>query len=116
MLAPATFSERFLNANRAMLAERRVRVAALPPLYFQGLLGILELLKGLDLRPLLPTITAPTLVIGAEDDRTFAVARSHAIAAGIPGARLEVLPAASHGVFLEEPARVLPLLQAFLGR
>lgn len=114
LLAPTTFSDRFVTANQAMLAERRARVAALPPAYFSGLLGILELLKGLDLRPLLAKIHAPTLVIGAECDRTFPVARSHSIAAGIAGARLEVLEGASHGVFLEEPARVLPLLHAFL--
>ena len=97
-----------------MLAERRARVAALPPQYFEGLLGILLLLRGLDLRPLLPRIEARTLVIGAACDRTFPVAHSQAIADAIAGARLEVLDGASHGVFLEEPARVLPLLQSFL--
>lgn len=115
LLSATTFSERFMQANAALFSERRTRVAALPAQYFAGLLGILESLKGLDLRPLLPTITARTLVIGAENDRTFSVERSHALARAIPNATLTVIPGAAHGVFVEEPQRVLPLLQAFLG-
>jgi pimeloyl-ACP methyl ester carboxylesterase len=114
LMSPTTFSERFLRTHAAMMVERRARVAALPRQYFAGLLGILQTLHGLDLRPLLPRITARTLVIGAECDRTFPVERSEAIAAAIPGAALTILSGAPHGVFIEEPQRVLPLLQSFL--
>lgn len=41
-------------------------------------------------------ITAPTLVIGAEDDRTAPPKSSEFLAARIPGARLAILPACSH--------------------
>ena len=53
----------------------------------------LDLDKVLDITPLLGTITAPTLVIGAADDRWVDVSHSHALAAAIPTATLEVLPA-----------------------
>lgn len=116
LLAPTTFSPQFLDTHAAMLAERRARVAALPPQYFAGLLGILELLRGLDLRPLLSRITARTLVLGAAQDRTFPVERSYELAAAIPHATVAVIADAPHGVFIEQPARVLPILQQFLGR
>jgi 3-oxoadipate enol-lactonase len=114
LLTVSTFSERYRVENATTLTARRALVASLPSQYFEGLLGILNLLQRLDLRPLLPRITCRTLIIGAELDRTFSVARSHEIAAAIPGARLEVIAGASHGVFLEDTNRVLSLIHAFI--
>lgn len=68
----------------------------------------LDLDIALDITPLLGSISAPTLVIGAEHDRWVDVRHSHALAAAIPGARLEVLPA-GHLVIQELAAEVARL-------
>jgi 3-oxoadipate enol-lactonase len=71
----------------------------------------LDLDKVLDIAPILGTITAPTLVIGAQDDRWVDVSHSHALAEAIPDASLEVLPA-GHAVIQELPGEVARLLHA----
>jgi pimeloyl-ACP methyl ester carboxylesterase len=114
LIAPVTYSTRFLETNRDMLAARRALVSTLPSAYFAGAAGIVGLLKDLDLRPLLPAIDCPTLVLAAGDDRTFPLAHSEALAAAIRGARLDVLAGAPHGVFVEDPARVVPAIARFL--
>ena len=56
-----------------------------------------------DTRAILPTITAPTLVVvGADDDET-PPSYAQAIADLIPGARLVVIPGAGHLLNLEAP-------------
>ncbi len=61
------------------------------------------MLGAADLRPLLPRIAAPTLVMtGAEDEATPA-AMGRAIAVAIPGARFEILPGARHLLPIERP-------------
>lgn len=52
----------------------------------------------------LGSISLPTLVIGAAEDRTIPVELSRAIASGIPDARYVEIPAAGHMVMLEQPA------------
>jgi len=69
----------------------------------------LDLDIALDISPLLGSITAPTLVIGAEDDRWVDVSHSRTLAAEIPSARLEVLPA-GHIVIQELAGEVARLL------
>ena len=69
----------------------------------------LDLDIALDITPLLGAITAPTLVIGGEDDRWVDVSHSHALAEAIADSRLEVLPA-GHIVIQELAADVARLL------
>jgi 3-oxoadipate enol-lactonase len=114
LIAPSTYSPAFLDANALLLAQRRALVSALPRAYFEGAAGIVALLDHLDLRPLLPAIECPTLVLAAGADRTFPLPHARALAAAIAGARLEVVDRAAHGMFMEEPARVAPLIAAFL--
>jgi 3-oxoadipate enol-lactonase len=114
LVAPLTYSPGFLAANGPLLAQRRGLLSMLPRQYFDGAAGIVSLLEGLDLRPLLPDIACPTLVLAAECDRTFPLPHARAIAAGIPGARLDILAGAPHGVFVEDASRVIPALTAFL--
>ena len=85
-------------------------VATLPASYFLGAAAILGVLETLDLRPQLGGIKAPALVIGGEHDRIFPVEHSRAIAAAIPGARLEVIAGTGHGLLIERMDRVLELL------
>jgi pimeloyl-ACP methyl ester carboxylesterase len=58
----------------------------------------------------LKRITARTLVVHGEADALLPVANGRALAAGIPGARLIVLPGAGHAFELEQPARTARLL------
>ncbi len=58
-------------------------------------------------------ITAPTLIIAGAQDR-IGRARAEAVAAGIPGARLEVLDGAGHTPHLETPTAFRSLAMTFL--
>ena len=111
---PATWSPEFLAANSAFLAARRQAVASLPAAYFQGLDALVASIVGLDLRPLLPRITAPTLIVGGERDLTFPVEHSRALSGAIPGARLEIVPKGPHGLVLEHAAEVIALVKSFV--
>jgi 3-oxoadipate enol-lactonase len=59
-------------------------------------------------------ITAPTLVIVGSGDVATPIAKAEAIAAAIPGARLEVLVGAGHVSTLEAPDEVNDLMTTFL--
>jgi len=60
------------------------------------------------------SITAPTLVLVGADDAATPVAKSQAIAAKIPGARLEVIPDCGHSSTREQPHAVTGLIRGFL--
>lgn len=49
-----------------------------------------------DVSPRLGEIRVPTLVVHGEDDAALPLARAHAMADGIPGARLAVIPGGGH--------------------
>ncbi|MDP9110980.1 MAG: alpha/beta hydrolase [Candidatus Eremiobacteraeota bacterium] len=67
-----------------------------------------------DYRELLGSITVPTLVVCGERDSVAPLERSEEIAAGIPGARLEVLRDAGHVANADNPAAFTALLRSFL--
>jgi pimeloyl-ACP methyl ester carboxylesterase len=113
-ILPVTYTPRYLEAFREVLAAHRAQVAALPAVWFLGTARILSALEGLDLTPILPDIQAPTLVVAGEEDRMFPPERSRALAGAIPGARLEILPGASHGMVIERSFEVAALLRDFL--
>jgi pimeloyl-ACP methyl ester carboxylesterase len=114
LIFPITYSPRYLQAFRTVLEAHRAQVAALPPIWFLGTARIVSALEDLDLTPLLPDIQAPALVVAGEEDRMFPPERSRALAAAIPGARLEIVPGASHGMVIERAGDVAALLRGFL--
>jgi pimeloyl-ACP methyl ester carboxylesterase len=59
-----------------------------------------------DSRPTLPTIVCPTVVIVGDADALTPPAAAQEIAAGIPGARLAVIPDSGHLSTLERPDAV----------
>lgn len=65
-----------------------------------------------DLRPLLPAVACPALVACGEADLLTPPEHAREIAAGIPGAQLELVPGAGHMLTMEEPQR----LSALVGR
>jgi 3-oxoadipate enol-lactonase len=58
----------------------------------RGLAGCFAAVRDTDLRRTVALITAPTLVIGGEDDKVTLASHSEALAAAIPGAELLLLP------------------------
>ncbi|MFN8589970.1 MAG: alpha/beta fold hydrolase [Thermomicrobiales bacterium] len=62
----------------------------------------------------LPQIQAPTLILVGTDDIVTPVVYSEALAAGIPGATLQVLDPGGHAVLFEYPDAAAAALLAFL--
>jgi pimeloyl-ACP methyl ester carboxylesterase len=67
----------------------------------------------IDVRPILPTITAPTLVIHARED-LMPVQGSRYLADHIPGAQYLEVDGANHAPWLTEPDRILTGIEEFL--
>ncbi|MET7454595.1 alpha/beta fold hydrolase [Streptomyces sp. NPDC005574] len=69
-----------------------------------------EALASFDVRPELARVGVPTLVLVGSDDQVTGPAEARTLVAGIPDARLAVVPGASHLVPVEQPAAVSDLL------
>ena len=80
----------------------------------QGYLGCCEAIRELDYLDALARIRAPTLVIAGDLDPGTPPAMSKAIADRVPGARLAVIPGASHLSAVEKPAQFAALVCDFL--
>ena len=68
----------------------------------------------IDVRPILPTITAPTLVIHAREDPAVPVQGGRYLADHIPGARYLEVEGVDHAPFLTEPDKILTGIEEFL--
>jgi 3-oxoadipate enol-lactonase/4-carboxymuconolactone decarboxylase len=69
-----------------------------------------EALASFDVRAELARVGVPTLVLVGSDDQVTGPAEARTLVAGIPDARLAVVPGASHLVPVEQPAAVTDLL------
>jgi pimeloyl-ACP methyl ester carboxylesterase len=69
-----------------------------------------------DNRPLLASIRCPTLVLVGREDALTPVDLAREIAAGIPGAKLKIVPDCGHLSTLERPAAVNRALRQWLTR
>ncbi|MFE9448608.1 4-carboxymuconolactone decarboxylase [Streptomyces sp. NPDC006739] len=69
-----------------------------------------EALAGFDVRPELGRVGVPTLVLVGSEDQVTGPAEARTLVAGIPDARLAVVPGASHLVPVEQPGAVTDLL------
>lgn len=67
-----------------------------------------------DSRPLLPTLTQPTLVLGGADDSLTPPAVLQALAGPIPQAQLHTLPDCGHLPTLEQPEATTALMRRWL--
>ena len=67
----------------------------------------------IDVRPILPTITAPTLVIHARED-TMPVQYGRYLADHVPGARYLEVDGADHAPWFTEPDTILTEIEEFL--
>ncbi|GAA2512043.1 hypothetical protein GCM10010393_51150 [Streptomyces gobitricini] len=74
-----------------------------------------DALAAYDLRPDLPAVTVPTLVVAGLQDPATPPAHARELADAIPGAVLTELPDASHLAPAEQPAAVLAALREHFG-
>ena len=105
------FTPAFAAAHPEAVAPIRAQLAATPA---AGYAACCEVVGTMDLRADLAAIRAQTLVIAAAADPSTPPEHARAIAAGIAGARLVVLPEGAHLVNLETPEPVTALIRAHL--
>jgi 3-oxoadipate enol-lactonase len=105
------FTDDFAAARPEVVGRMRADLIATPR---EGYAACCEALAALDLTAELGRIAAPTLVIAGADDVATPPAYGEAIAAAVPGARLEILADAAHLANLERPEQVNQLLTEFL--
>lgn len=101
------FTSGFANAQPAITewAVQMVRTTD-PGCY----IAACEALASFDVRSQLGGVAVPTLVLVGSDDQVTGPAEARTLVAGIPDARLAVVPGASHLVPVEQPAAVTDLL------
>ena len=76
---------------------------------------VLALCYELDISAAVSRIQAPTLVIHRDRDRAVPLAQGRALAEGIPGALLEVLPGRSHLPYVGDAHALAMSIRRFLG-
>jgi pimeloyl-ACP methyl ester carboxylesterase len=68
-----------------------------------------------DVRPVLPSVRVPTLVVHRKDDRCLVVEEGRYMAERIPGARFVELPGADHLPFVGDQDTILDVVAEFVG-
>ncbi|MBI3503749.1 MAG: alpha/beta fold hydrolase [Proteobacteria bacterium] len=99
--------------DAALLATLTQMVCRATPVQHER--QIRALLGRPDATPVLPAIRCPTLLLVGRQDRWATVAQHEAMAAAIPGARLEVIEESGHFSPAERPEAVSAALLHFFG-
>jgi 3-oxoadipate enol-lactonase len=105
------FTPGFRGTNPVAAARIGKLIADTPP---TGYIGCAAAIRKLDITARIGAITLPTLVIAGAEDPGTPPAMSEVIAQKISGARLEVIPAASHLSCIEQPEIFNRLVTDFL--
>jgi 3-oxoadipate enol-lactonase len=105
------FTPGFRSREPGVVKNALAMLAATPD---EGYAGCCEAIATMDQRPELPRITAATLVIAGADDPATPPPHGQVIADAVPGARLEIVPDASHLATLEKPDAVGALVTSHL--
>ncbi|MEI2827947.1 MAG: alpha/beta hydrolase [Dermatophilaceae bacterium] len=105
---------------KALLKAQHLALRLVPPSRFattgvskERLLSTLAAVSALDLRAVLPHITAPTLILVGSRDRANTPA-ARALARSIRGAKLQVVDGAGHALNEERPRELAGVLSDFL--
>jgi 3-oxoadipate enol-lactonase len=101
------FTQSWRTANPEVAAELREMILRTP---LEGYLSCCQAIAGLDLVDDLPKITAPTLVISGDEDRSLPPEHGKVIADGIPDARFEVVEGVAHLGNFEQPGKFNELI------
>jgi len=100
MVVPRWFTPAFMAREPGAVQTVVDMLTATNP---EGYAGCGEAIAALDLRPLLPSVQAPTLVLSGAADVAAPPSVGAYTARAIPGARLTVIQAASHFAHYEKP-------------
>jgi pimeloyl-[acyl-carrier protein] methyl ester esterase len=100
--------------GREELRELRSELFAHGEPHAAALAGGLEILRRVDLRPLLATIEQPTLVLTGSRDTLAPLAAAKYSAAQLPHGELRVIEGAGHAPFISHPAAFIAAVEAFL--
>jgi 3-oxoadipate enol-lactonase len=111
LVAARYFAPDFIAEHADVVARVMARFMETPA---EGYLGCCEAIRELDYAAALARIAAPTLVVAGELDPGTPVSMARVMAEGIPGARLAVIPGASHLSVVEKPAEFAALVADFL--
>lgn len=101
------------DADARALTRLIAEVAAHPP-PTKVLENGLGLLRDLDLRPLLPKIQKPVLLVHGDNDPLMPLAGARWACDQLPDARLEVFEQTAHAPFLSNPERFIAALADFV--
>ena len=112
MVAPRWFTPEFIARQPAAVAFVVDMLLGTDP---EGYAGCGEAIAGIDLRPALGAITAPTLVIAGAEDPAAPPWQGAMTASGITGARLRVIRGASHLAPYQVPGPVTAAILGHLG-
>lgn len=80
----------------------------------RALAGGLEILRSADLRPLLPTVQQPTLILHGERDTLAPLAAAEYSASQLPHSELRVIKGAGHAPFISHPEEFVAAVEEFL--
>jgi class 3 adenylate cyclase len=79
-----------------------------------GAIALIDLYRDLDVRAVLSSISAPTLVLQRSDDRIVRVGQGRYLAEHIPGARYVELPGVDHLAWVADQDAILSEVEKFL--
>lgn len=103
----ASFSPQFMEANPKMITTIRKGMLASDA---ASIAAAARMVAKIDLHQRLSAIQCPTLIIVGELDQLTPPALAEALAAGIKGAQLHVIPESGHATPVEQPQAVTTLL------
>ena len=105
------FTPEYAEAHPALISQMRDLLSSTPR---EGYAGCCEALAGMDLRPDLASIQAPTLVLAGEEDPSIPLGDARLLADRIPGAQLSVVPHAAHLASVERAELVSTMILRFV--
>lgn len=111
-IAPSTFGGRIRRAPE-LVREEAARRAAHPPEVRGYLLQLAATLAYSSL-PVLPWVSARTLVLAGDDDPIIATGNQHLLHALLRRSRLEIVPGGGHLLLVDSAPDVAPLIERFL--
>lgn len=106
------FAPEYQVQHPELIAQRKQRFLELDRATF---LQACEALATLDLRPELPSVQVPALVLVGEMDEATPPPMSRELAAALPQAALTILPGCAHVPQLQEPEQFLAAIADFIG-
>ena len=105
------FSPEFQQGNPVLVEERKKRFLAVNPQTFHA---ACDALATLDVRPQLPGVTVPVLVLVGEQDEATPPPMSQELSAGLPDARLVILKGCAHVPQLQAPEVFMDAIRDFI--